>query len=361
LDRLSRQETRGTGSRASSRLAGIQLRGKTPLELRLISPADGERAEGPPSPTVIEQLEGEIVARSLSRPSAPSRMRYFLDGTQRTFDHYIPGFFPIAWSIVAAAILQRDESGLPSVVPGTLELQHTWFIPGNVLEQPELVLNIRNQGANIVDPLKLYEHDEETYKLALTDYSHFVDLAYAGAKKVREELETGVLTDWSRGTNRLNDPDWIVVDGALRVCAPHAVGLVKSFTRQHLTGQEAVALYDLPHGHRTTAFRATDKYRSDVDLSGLGDDLKLRTMWYMRLHDAEGKDARHGLVRIETDPRVTSTDEIDMLSCWLLSEKRPRASADARWANLLYPVHFLERILKQYVDREYGIAARLVR
>jgi hypothetical protein len=339
----------------------MQLRGKIPLELRLIAPADGEHSDGPPGPTDIQRLEGEIVARTLTRPSPPSRLRYFLDGTQRTFDHYIPGYFPIAFSVVAAAILQRDEAGNPSVVPGTLQLQHTWFIPEKAPHQPDLVAQIRSQGMNIVDPLKLYEHDEETYALALTDYSHFVDLAYLGAKKVREELETGVITDWSRRPERANDPDWIVVDGALRICAPRAVGLVKSFTRQHLTGQEAIALYDLPHGYRTTAFQATDKYRSDVDLSGLGDDLKLRTLWYMRLHDAEGKDARHGLVRIETEPRVTSTDEIDMLSCWLLSEKRPRASTDARWANLLYPVHFLERILKQYVDREFGIAARLVR
>jgi hypothetical protein len=44
-----------------------------------------------------------------------------------------------------------------------------------------------------------------------------------------------------------------------------------------------------------------------------------------------------------------------------MTEKRPRASADARWANLLYPVHFLERILKQYVDRELGAVAREVK
>jgi hypothetical protein len=194
----------------------------------------------------------------------------------------------------------------------------------------------------------------------LSDYSHFIDLAYIAAREAREKLETDVLTGWSMRPERATDPNWIVVDGALRVCAPRAVGLVKSFTRQHLTGQEAVTLYDLPQGHRTSAFQATDKYRSDVDLADLGDELKKRTLWYMRLHDAAGKDARHGLVRIETDPNVRSTEEIDNLSCWLLAEKRPRSN-DARWANLLYPVHVLERILKQYVDREYGIAARLVR
>jgi hypothetical protein len=355
---LSSQRTQA-GSR--HQLTGIPLHGKTPLELRLIRPVDGEHPDGPPAATEIDRLEGPIVSRSISRPSTPSCLRYFLDGTQRTFDHYIPGYFPVAFSVVAAAILHRDAAGHPSVVPGTLQLQHTWFIPERAPRQPDLVAQIRDQGMQIIDPLKLYEHDDETYALALTDYSHFVDLVYNGAKKVREELETSVLTTWARRPERKIDPDWLVADGALRVCAARSIGLVKSFTRQHLSGQEAINLYDLPPGHRTTAFQAVDKYRSEVDLAGLGEDVRLRTLWYMRLHDAEGKDARHGLVRIETDPRVTSTEQIDELSCWLHAEKRPRASTDARWANLLYPVHVLERILKQYVDREYGIAARLVR
>jgi hypothetical protein len=361
LERLGGQGTRAAGPRAprGSRVGGIRIRGKTPLELRLIPSADGERAEGPPVPIAIDRLEGPIIARSLSMSAPPSRLRYFLDGSQRTFDHYIPGFFPIAFSVAAVAILQRDDDGDPSVVPGTLQLTHTWFIPEKAPALPEIVDHIRSQNMKIVDPLERYEGDE-AYGLALSDYSHFVDRAYIAAREAREKLETEVLTEWSRRPERGNDPNWIVVDGTLRVCAPRSIGVVKSFTRQHLTGQDAITLYDLPHGHRTTAFQATDNYRSDEDLGGLGDDLKLRTLWYMRLHDAAGKDARHGLVRIETDPRIKSTEEIDNLSSWLLSEKRPRAN-DARWANLLYPVHFLEQILKQYVDREYGIAARLVR
>ncbi len=338
----------------------MNLRARTPLELQQITQIDGERLDGPPSPPAIYRLEGKIASRPLSIANMPSQFRYFLDGSQRTYNHYIHGHFPIVYSVAAAGILQRDQLGNSSLVPGTLELRHTWFIPERAQTLPDFVERIKEQNMTIVDPLERYE-DEETYAIALADYSHFIDMAFDAAKKARADLESDILCAWSSQPERRDDPGWIVVDGALRVCAPRAIGLVKSFTRQHLTGSEATTLYDLPVGHRTSAFQAEDRYRSDLDLDGLGAAVKSRTLWYMRLHDATGDDARRGLIRIEASPNVTDSDEIDELSQWLLTEKRPRASADARWANLLYPVHFLERILKQYVDRELGAVARVVK
>jgi hypothetical protein len=338
----------------------MNLRARTPLELQQINSIDGERQDGPPTPPAINRLEGQIISRPLAIAESPSEFRYFLDGSQRTYNHYIHGHFPIVYSVAAAGILQRDQRGNSSLVPGTLELRHTWFVPERAQSLPDFVERIKEQNMTIVDPLERYE-DDETYAIALADYSHFIDLAFDGAKKARADLECDILCAWSSQPERRNDPDWIVLDGALRVCTPRAIGLVKSFTRQHLTGPEATTLYDLPVGHRTSAFQAIDEYRSDLDLDGLGADVKLRTLWYMRLHDATGDDARRGLIRIETSPKVMTTAEIDELSCWLMTEKRPRASADARWANMLYPVHFLERILKQYVDREVGAVARVVK
>ncbi len=58
-------------------------------------------------------------------------------------------------------------------------------------------------------------------------------------------------------------------------------------------------------------------------------------------------DARHALVRVEAGPEVREQAQIDELSAWLMAERTPRATADARWATLLYPVHFLEQILKR--------------
>jgi hypothetical protein len=36
----------------------------------------------------------------------------------------------------------------------------------------------------------------------------------------------------------------------------------------------------------------------------------------------------------------------------VLAERTPRATGDARWATLLYPVHLLERILKRRLDAD---------
>src|SRR3712207_3473790 len=61
------------------------------------------------------------------------------------------------------------------------------------------------------------------------------------------------------------------------------------------------------------------------------------TLWYLRLHNPLGQDARHALVRVEAGKTVRDTDQIDELSGWLLAERAPKAASDSRWATLLYP------------------------
>ncbi len=110
----------------------------------------------------------------------------------------------------------------------------------------------------------------------------------------------------------------------------------------------------LAPGHRTTAFHPTDRYRN-LGLEAAADpgpDPDARTLWYLRLWDAAGLDARHALIRVEAGPDVRETARIDELSAWLMAERTPRAVADARWATLLYPVHYLERILKRRLEAD---------
>ena len=75
-------------------------------------------------------------------------------------------------------------------------------------------------------------------------------------------------------------------------------------------------------------------------------------MWYIRLWDADGMDARHSLVRVEAHAELVTTEQIDEISSWILAERTPRATGDARWATLLYPVHLLERMLKRRLDAD---------
>ena len=53
------------------------------------------------------------------------------------------------------------------------------------------------------------------------------------------------------------------------------------------------------------------------------------------------------LVRIEAPHEVDTPEEIDRIAGWLMSERLPRATADPRWPTLLYPIHYLEAILKR--------------
>jgi hypothetical protein len=120
--------------------------------------------------------------------------------------------------------------------------------------------------------------------------------------------------------------------------------LVKQFSDAYLSGSEATMMLNLPPGFRTTAFFPRDR-------SG-GPDPDARTLWYLRMWDATGLDARHALVRVEAPSSIRATAAIDRISSWLWVERTPRATRDARWATLLYPVHYLERILKRCLDAD---------
>ena len=66
--------------------------------------------------------------------------------------------------------------------------------------------------------------------------------------------------------------------------------------------------------------------------------------------DATGRDPRHSLVRVEIADPSLATGQIDAISAWVLAERIPRATADSRWATLLYPIYYLEQILKRYIE-----------
>jgi hypothetical protein len=322
------------------------------LELQFAGAGELGRPQAPVRPG-IEPIEGPIAARQVPIVSPrESRLRYFLDGAQRTFAVWRCGLVPTAATVVAAGILRRDPGEDGTVVPGTLRLEHCWLIP-RVLDDPrveQLLARIEAEGMRVEDPRRVSSSDsnaaeENPSPEADIDYGRLHELAYVAARKVREEVEARVLDDWVNRPDWLHSEDWIVVDGRLRSPAPRAIGLVKQFSDAYLSGQEAETLLGLAPGYRTTAFLPTDRYRG-------GPEPEARTLWYIRLWDAAGMDARHALVRVEAPRSVCTTEEIDRISGWILAERTPRATGDSRWATLLYPVHLLERILKRRLDAD---------
>jgi hypothetical protein len=323
------------------------------LELQFAGAGELGRSQGVARSSGIEPIEGPIAAvRVPPIPPRESRLRYFLDGAQRTFAVWRCGLVPTAATVVAAGILQRDPGEDGSVVPGTLRMEHCWLIPRDTGDSrvEELLRRIDEEGMRVEDPRDFGSNLTSDSRLptsdAQIDYGHLHELAYVAARRVREEVEARVLSDWVQRPEWDASDDWIVVDGRLRSPEPRTIGLVKQFSDAYLSGSGAETLLGLPPGYRTTAFLPTNDRRRG------GPEPEQRTLWYIRLWDAAGMDARHALVRIEAPRTVCTTEEIDRISGWILAERTPRATGDSRWATLLYPVHLLERILKRRLDAD---------
>jgi len=323
------------------------------LELQFAGAGELGRSLGVARSSGIEPIEGPIAAvRVPPIPPRESRLRYFLDGAQRTFAVWRCGLVPTAATVVAAAILKRDPGEDGSVVPGTLRMEHCWLIPRDTGDDrvEELLLRIEREGMRVEDPRDSGRRATQASPLQAADteidYGRLHELAYVAARNVREEVEARVLSDWVQRPEWGASDDWIVVDGRLRFPEPRSIGLVKQFSDAYLSGLEAETLLGLPPGYRTTAFLPTNDRRRG------GPEPEQRTLWYIRLWDAAGMDARHALVRIEAPRTVCTTEEIDRISGWILAERTPRATGDSRWATLLYPVHLLERILKRRLDAD---------
>ena len=310
------------------------------LELQFAGAGEIGRAAESTRPG-FEPLEGSIASRLVPTAKiADSRLKYFLDGAQRTFSVWRYGLIPIAATVVAAGILQRDPGGEGAIAPGTLQLEHCLLIPAGLdARVDELRARIAEEGLRVLDPRELSASSDD-----VADYGRLHELSYIAARRVRDELEARVLQEWVHRPEWVTGDDWLTVDGRLRQPSPRTLGLVKQFSDAYLSGAEAETLLSLPPGYRTTAFRP--------EARKFGADSEERSLWYLRLWDSSGLDARHALVRIEAAASVSQTLEIDEISSWILAERTPRAMADARWATLLYPVHLLERILKRRLDAD---------
>lgn len=311
----------------------------------------GELAARPKRAIGIEPLEGPIQERPVARTSpGESKLCYFLDGAQRTFLAWRCNTIPILATIAATAILKRDTAGRCEVVPGTLRLHHALIAPRQHPdpELQRLLAQIDRHGLDVLDPFAIDPVDDDSDPGAgnVLDYGFLVEKSYRAGRTVRESLELDLLKKWAAGRIDPTGEGWLVVDGRLLLPAPRAIGLVKQFSDAYLSGDEAAMMLSLPPGYRTTAFFPRDQSRRG------GPDPDARTLWYLRMWDATGLDARHALVRVEAPASIRTTAEIDRISSWLWVERTPRATRDARWATLLYPVHYLERILKRCLDAD---------
>jgi hypothetical protein len=222
-----------------------------------------------------------------------------------------------------------------------LEAGFSEFGPEDVPSSPHLIMDSAEYMAD-ADP---------------SDYVGMRERARVRVRALRERLEGEMLRQWEMEDRTLEDSDaWIAVDGQLkdiRESNRRAVGLIKSVARPEFVGKDVGMLLDLEPGMRTTSFVPDWQLRRDLS--------ERRTSWYLRMWPPQrGADALGSLMRIEA-PRDTEPEQIDEISRWVLAERAPLAKPDPRWPAMIYPIHYVEKILKPLVQGSERAYSRLER
>lgn len=326
----------------------------TPAAIRLehdLIPFGGDDAHERGGPR-IEHLEGAHLSIAPIPPSPPPpsstwRVRYFLDGVQRTLPIGWCGMNALALVVVVAGVIERrPQDGVFRAVPGMTHIAGSIIIASasDDAHTDDLTDAFRRTGLDVQPaghPAAGVPHDGDF--IALQSRIRPV------VSTVREACEYEALKAWIERTD--GSEGWLIMDGSLaRADIGNAVGLIKRHSRFDLTNAEMTDLLRMPVGHRSSAFQR--------DVSG-----GLRPItWYVRLHEATGADPLFGLARVEAPSQIAAPGDLDALSRLIFSERTPRATNDDRWPTLLYPIHIAERILKVKLERTLlGVPAALRR
>lgn len=296
-----------------------------------------------------------------------SKLCYFLDGVQSSREIGRIEMSPVVVATVAATIINRCDrrfSRMPLETPTVIQAVILPRSAGDerieALWQLLLEAGFSELGAEEVPSSSYLVLDSAEFmgeELDPSDYVGMRDRARVRVRAIRERLEGGMLRSWELDDRAFEDPDaWIAVDGQLkeiRESNRRAVGLIKSVARPEFVGKDVGMLLDLEPGMRTTSFVPDWQLRRDPG--------ERRTSWYLRVWPRQpGADALGSLMRVEA-PRDTPPETIDEITRWVLAERAPLAKPDPRWPAMIYPIHYVEKLLKPLVQGSERDYARLER
>ena len=357
-DALSGAERRGIYVTAGA--------GSCDMEAQQFSRHSVEEEEPVPTgrPHHLEEPPGP---RDLGNHDGTSRLCYFLDGVQSSRELGRVEMSPIIVATVAAAIVNRCDRRFsrmpiespPTVVQAVILPRSTGDARVEAFWELLLKAGFSELGP---DEVPSYPHlvlDSAEY-IAEADPSDYVGMrerARVRVRALRERLEGGMMRRWELDDRTLEDPDaWIAVDGQLkdiRESNRQAIGLIKSVARPEFVGKDVGMLLDLEPGMRTTSFVPDWQLRRDPS--------ERRTSWYLRMWPPQrGADALGSLMRVEA-PRDMEPAIVDEISRWILAERAPLAKPDPRWPAMIYPIHYVEKILKPLVQGSERAYTRLER
>jgi hypothetical protein len=241
----------------------------------------------------------------------------FLDGVQRSELVAYAGAAPLVAAEVAAAVRERRERRLVTV----LEARRTLLLgrPAAIAAAGELPSGL------------------DTVALPTDEPPH----------PVRDLVNAARALDRARGALELTLGDryrarsdgWLLVDGALSDSPVWAadrrmIAVSKSHATLPFDGGDLERFLRLPMGHRTSIYAPETRSLAPV------------RQWALRLWPWEGKDVFHGLVRVEVAPENATPELADTLSRRLLAERAPISTPDHRWDRLVYGIHSVERYLR---------------
>ena len=252
----------------------------------------------------------------------------FLDGIQHWRVVAYDGVTPVVWARVAGAVRRRGSDRRPGTV---LEAQREIAITRVAALSPTVRGALERTGMEIVD---LPESEAGQPARALEAARRTVERA-----RVELERELG-----ERYAADLGSDEWLVVDGLLSESAPlsrhpRALGVIKSHGAQYFAGPDLERALQVPAHHRTSVFRPRGRARHGV------------YSWYLRLWPWEGNDLLYGLLRVETRAHRDAVARASDMAGWLVTERAPLATPDARWDRLLYPIHDVETYLRSRAPR----------
>lgn len=243
----------------------------------------------------------------------------FLDGTQHLDLLGYSGTHPIIGAEVAAAVRERRDRDLVTVVERRRNL---------LIGRAAALERLAVEGA---DRIELSSSSDIP---PLRDPS----LASAEVDGARRALEVEAGTAY-----RERSGEWLVVDGSLAASVAwlrdaRMVGISRWHSTMPFSGDDLDTYLRLPAGHRTPVFAPSARHGVEY------------RAWALRLWPWEGRELLHGLVRVEVAVANGTTERADEISRWLLAERAPIAATEPRWDTLIYPIHGVRQYLRARVQ-----------
>ena len=263
----------------------------------------------------------------------------FLDAIQRWRVAYYDGAVPIVRGYVAAAVRRR---GPDRQLRTARERCRDVHVTARERLHPGVRAALDSSGIEILDVPEMAAQPARAEDAA----RHAVEHARVTIEKQLGEAHLAAL----------GPEEWLILDGLLSESTllarhPRAVGVIKSHAAQYFEGDDWTRALTVPALHRTSVFKPRGRARNEVH------------SWYLRLWPWEGIHILFGLVRVEMRAWEGSAATAGAVSAWLLRERAPVSTPDARWDRLLYPIHDVENYLKARAPRDLlsASASRLPR